>query len=82
MINRKKETISFILIFSGLLIAIFGASTFGSFIITDVVFNKILKTHMNLGSIDLVARIFLLIIGFSISAIGVVLFRVSSKSKE
>ncbi|WP_159646728.1 hypothetical protein [Erysipelothrix anatis] len=81
MINKKKETISFILIFLGLAIAIFGASTLGSFIITDLFFNKMLNTQMNLGTVDLISRIILLVIGFSISGIGVILFRKSNKTK-
>lgn len=82
MMTTKKETFSFVLIFSGLLVAVFGASEFGSFIITDIVFNKILNTNIDLGTIDLVARFILLVIGFFIAGIGVVIFRKVNKNKQ
>ncbi|WP_323617015.1 hypothetical protein [Erysipelothrix rhusiopathiae] len=81
MNNSTKHTLSFVLIFLGLVIAIFGGSTLGSFIITDIIIHKMLNVHGNLGKLDLVVRITLIVVGFFISGIGAVLFRKLNKNK-
>lgn len=81
MIKSTKQTISFVLIFLGLAIAIFGGSTLGSFIITDIIIHKMLNVQGYLGTLDFIARITLIVVGFFISGIGAVLFRISNKNK-
>lgn len=76
----EKKSISFLLIFLGFALAGFGGSTLGSFIITDVIFYRVLNIQGNLGTVDLVARISLIVVGFLISGIGVLLFRKSNKN--
>ncbi|AGN24506.1 hypothetical protein K0810_00995 [Erysipelothrix rhusiopathiae] len=81
MNNSTKQTLSFVLIFLGLAIAIFGGSTLGSFIITDIIIHKMLNVQGNLGTLDLVVRITLIVVGFFISGIGAILFRKLNKNK-
>lgn len=76
----EKKSISFLLIFLGFALAGLGGSILGSFIITDVIFYRVLNIQGNLGTVDLVARISLIVVGFLISGIGVLLFRKSNKN--
>lgn len=81
MSKSTKQTLSFIFVFLGLAIVIFGGSTLGSFIITDIIIHKMLNVQSNLGTLDLVVRITLIVVGFFISGIGAVLFRKLNKNK-
>lgn len=81
MSKSIKHSISFVLIFFGLAIAIFGGSSLGSFIITDIIIHKMLDVQGNLGTLDLIARITLIVVGFFISGIGAILFRKLNKNK-
>ncbi|MDE8081859.1 hypothetical protein PT105_04295 [Erysipelothrix rhusiopathiae] len=81
MSKSTKQTLSFIFVFLGLAIVIFGGSTLGSFIITDIIIHKMLNVQGNLGTLDLVVRITLIVVGFFISGIGAVLFRKLNKNK-
>ncbi|MDE8329052.1 hypothetical protein PT249_02205 [Erysipelothrix rhusiopathiae] len=75
----EKKSISFLFIFLGFALSGFGGSTLGSFIITDVIFYRVLNIQGNLETVDLIARISLIAFGFLISGIGVLLFRKSNK---
>lgn len=78
--KSRKEILPFVLLFSGIAIAIFSVSEWSSFLITNILINKIIGFNGHLNSIDMSVRGALMVVGFIVAISGVVLFKKSNKN--